>query len=179
MKIFSRKKRAALDLSLTTIVILIFAITVLGLGLVLIRGLFQKAQERIDQAFKESELKVPPTPQDPFTISNNKLSLNRGQAATLQVAIYNVGTDMSTYLMRTLGDCEDMKDPVTDNAYFILTPSNAQVVPREIKEQETGSWGLTLRVSKKTPSGDYACSIRGYTEDEQYSYYQDFFVEVK
>jgi len=188
MKIFSRKKRAALDLSLTTIVILIFAITVLGLGLVLIRGLFNKAEGEIDKAFNQGQLKVPPTANEPFTISKTRLTLNRGDKDELQVAIYNTGIKSHSFGMQTLGQCAETElNPVTEEPYFLLTPSNLQVVERQVKQQEIGSWGLTIRVAKQTPTGDYACSIRGWTtdpdlgesDDEYKEYFQDFFIEVK
>jgi hypothetical protein len=187
MKIFSRKKRAALDLSLTTIVILIFAITVLGLGLVLIRGLFNKAEGEIDKAFNQGQLKVPPTASEPFTISKTRVTLNRGDKDELQVAVYNTGTALHTFKLETLGDCIEQVD-ANGNPYFLLTPSNQQLesLERSVKAQEIGSWGLTVRIARNTPSGDYACSIQTTTSDvadtesDEYKiYYQDFFVEVK
>lgn len=179
MSIFSRKRRGALDLSLTTIVILIFAITVLGLGLALISSLFQEARNKMYQALTNTEIKIPPTAESPFTVSNDQLTLQRGKKSTpIQIAVFNVGTEPSGYKMETLGEC-------ANSGLFTLTPSNDKVIIRDINQQGIDGWQLVVRVGTSTPNGDYSCSVHVFSVDGNgnpnkiYNYNRDFFIEVQ
>ena len=61
-------KKADLSLSINAIVILILAITVMGLGLTFIRGLFKGATEKLGSALEATDITNPPTAETPLTI---------------------------------------------------------------------------------------------------------------
>ena len=58
---YHKRKKASLNLSINAIGILILAITMLGLGLTFMRGLFKQMEGKVSEAVSASELTNPPT----------------------------------------------------------------------------------------------------------------------
>tara|TARA_Y100000310_G_scaffold338331_1_gene427666 strand:+ start:539 stop:1153 length:615 start_codon:yes stop_codon:yes gene_type:complete len=84
-------KKASLNLSMNAIVVLILAITMLGLGLTFMRGLFQQATERVTEAVSSQELTNPPTRDTPLTIAPGEVTLRKSEKAKkLLLAFMNV-----------------------------------------------------------------------------------------
>lgn len=156
------------------VVIVIFAIAVLALGLAFITGLFGNMGKIIP---KPQPSLNPPSQQEPFTISADKLTLKHGEGDIIKIGIYNVGVESEKYKMQAVGDCENSN-------LFTITPSNDKVLSIDVKQQEISGWSLLIRVLKTTPNGDYSCRIEGFSIGEDgnadgvYSYNKDLFIVV-
>ena len=180
MKIFSgNKRKGALDLSLSTIVVLIFAITVLGLGLVFIRGLFNMATDKVNDAIKTGEMQQPPTDREPFTVSSQEFKIKRGQSATVQLAVLNRNPENRIYKLTLICDINPLDG----------TPSvNFKVVPetfsdRLIQAGTSSGWKASITTAKNTPSGQYQCTAQAEAqnpndETDVEILPQDFFIQV-
>lgn len=94
MRIFSgkRSKRGALDLSINAIVVLILAITMLGLGLAFIRGLFGGAVQKLTDIYgslNEEDKKTLMTSQEQVTFLQSDIQVS-GRSVNIPFAIRNV-----------------------------------------------------------------------------------------
>ena len=87
-------KKGAVELSMTTIIIIVIGITVLSLGLVWIRGVFtdvggitksafEQGQGEIDEIFSGST--------EPIALSPSTLTLDQGKSETVTLNINNLG----------------------------------------------------------------------------------------
>jgi len=104
MKIFDvkRRKKASLELSINSIVILILAITMLGLGLTFMRGLFKQISTKVSESVSANELTNPPTTDNPMTVAPSEITLRQGENSKVTMAFLNVITSRQTSYCRLL-----------------------------------------------------------------------------
>ncbi|MDP7610765.1 MAG: hypothetical protein QGH19_03290, partial [Candidatus Woesearchaeota archaeon] len=81
-----RGKKGSLNLSMNAIVVLILAITMLGLGLTFMRGLFKQATERVTEAVSAQELVNPPTVDSPLTAAPGDITIRTKEVGKIIVA---------------------------------------------------------------------------------------------
>ena len=81
-----RGKKGSLNLSMNAIVVLILAITMLGLGLTFMRGLFKQATERVTEAVSAQELVNPPTVDSPLTAAPGDITMRTKDVGKIIVA---------------------------------------------------------------------------------------------
>ena len=83
-----KNKKADLSLSINSIVILILAITMLGLGLTFIRGMFSRVGGNFEeQASKEPE-PSPATDSNPISLSREEVIAGKGEYQVLKINVY-------------------------------------------------------------------------------------------
>ena len=75
-------------MSMNAIVILILAITMLGLGLTFMRGLFKQATEKLTEAVTAKELVNPPTEDNPLTTAPGELTLRLNKESGKIIVAY-------------------------------------------------------------------------------------------
>lgn len=80
-------KKASLQLSVNAIVVLVLAITMLGLGLAFTKGKFAELGERIEVP----EPNYPATAEDPIVLAVNEITMKQGKAAGFSANFYNDG----------------------------------------------------------------------------------------
>src|SRR3989338_4760817 len=94
-----KNKKADLSLSINAIVILILAITMLGLGLTFMRGLFKQATGKVESAVSSQELANPPTIDNPVTLYPSTLELRKTeQGKTLLAFMHAEGANRACTL---------------------------------------------------------------------------------
>ena len=106
-------KRADLSLSTNAIVILILAITILGLGLTFVRGLFQQAESKILEVSSTTELANPPTRDNPITLAPSQIKLRNNEQKKVTLAFLN-DADNNRYCRLTVLT-KRKKDVMSDN----------------------------------------------------------------
>ena len=74
---------------MNAIVVLILAITMLGLGLTFMRGLFKQATERVTEAVSSQELTNPPTRDNPLTAAPGEASFRDTKKQKVLLAFMN------------------------------------------------------------------------------------------
>ncbi len=85
------RKKGSLNLSMNAIVILILAITLLGLGLSFMRGLFKQMEGKVNEAVSAQELSNPPTMDNVLTTAPGDITLRKSEVGEIIIAY------MSTY----------------------------------------------------------------------------------
>jgi hypothetical protein len=84
-----KNKRSSLSLSVNAIVVFVLAFAMLGVGLWFVNEIRKGLGDTTGDVFDISDLKNPPTSDNPITISEN-INLKRGGSVELDVGFYNV-----------------------------------------------------------------------------------------
>lgn len=120
---YSRSKKADLSLSTNAIVILILAITILGLALTFVRGLFGKAGGLIESA-GDIQISNPPTRDNPMMISPSNLKVRQSEVGQIIIAYLN--TKPSTV------SCT-LDNPEPSTTKFQVSTTAASIEPDQYK----------------------------------------------
>jgi len=178
------------------IVILILAITLLGLGLSFMRGLFKNIGGKVDEAVNAQSLVNPPTIDNPITTSRTSLTLRQGEDDSITVAFLNVLTgDASCRLKLTeagsSSECEgdgqtscdipivfstaelNMKKDQINTWEIALSPRSSQ--------PEVGPTGQTFIYTAKMECDGVSSTIDGYdtTDPQDSAYSKDIVIIIK
>ena len=154
------RKKAALDVSINSIVVIVFAVTMLGLGLAFIKGYFAKATNIIDL---DQGAPIPPaTPEKPISLSSETLKVEKAKTGTFKANFYNnkqqqysVSFDINGCIDEETGNHANIVGTDTVTPYFKLTSS-----PQAVNVGEQKEFVLKLHVEPVTPSKGYICSVR-------------------
>jgi len=88
-------KKAAVELSMTTIIIIVIGITILSLGLVWIRSVFSDVGQLTSGAFEQGETQINEIfggSDQPVALSPTETSMSQGDTTTATLAINNLGS---------------------------------------------------------------------------------------
>ena len=89
-------KRASLEIGVNTIVILVIAMMLLGLGIGFIRGIFTKANQ-LPGLIDTSTWQNPPTASDPIVLTPSSIELKGGDSTDVVVGVYNKEASPKTF----------------------------------------------------------------------------------
>jgi hypothetical protein len=126
-------KKGAVELTLNTIVIIVFAVTLLGLGLFFIKDYFGKAQELIQLPEPTVEASV----SEPIALGFNQMDVKRNSQARFTVGFYNnynetvnVKPEISECVPEGLGnstqsitEAVDVGESVAFKVIFVIPPT--------------------------------------------------------
>ena len=84
-------KNASLNLSVNAIVVFVLAFSMLGVGLYVTNLIRENVGSGIISVVNIQDLKSPPSPEDPITISR-EVSLKKGKETKLDLGYYNKET---------------------------------------------------------------------------------------
>jgi len=98
----SFNKRASLEISIQAIVIVVLAMTILGLGLGFVRGLFKNISGTTDQVTEQVKQKILDdlvTGDKKVSFPTTEITLDKGSSTVLTVGVRNKGDASLTYSM--------------------------------------------------------------------------------
>jgi hypothetical protein len=179
MKLRPIGKKGDLSLSINAIVILILAITVMGLGLTFIRGLFKGATEKLGSALQATELQNPPSSEKPITI-DQRISASPGDKKTIQIGVFNNDASATKRdgVVPVLTTCVAASAPTTTvtpgaNTLNVVTP------PQSIDYRASAGYGAVLVVGKTLTPDTYICTVEArYGTTTLPGATAQFFIEV-
>lgn len=90
------KKRGAIELSMSTIIIIIIGITLLSLGLMWVKGIFSDITETSERAFEQTDAVIEELYGDVdklLTIIPGSIDIEQNEQDTVKVIIANFGTE--------------------------------------------------------------------------------------
>ena len=157
-------KKASLELSINAIVIIVLALTILGLSLGFARNLFMnigQTSESITSQVKQQILDDLRTGNKKLSIPGPEMNMQRGQSQILGIGIKNTGVASMTFSINIT--CAAETSGSTDNPKFLLSSSfnlgaaesdvyNVKVVA---PSKELGTYLCTINVIDAT-AGSYA-----------------------
>jgi hypothetical protein len=173
---FRTSKKADLSLSTNAIVVMIIAITILGLALSFTRGIFTKLGGQIENIGGKTIVEEPPTYEKPLTLTSNQIEVRKGKTYSLTIAVFNkfsegdcnLGTEESCKMRVdvALGSCmngagENIGGDDGSGMISLIKPA-----PKSIMINEYDSFSTKLKVGAGTPVGDYACTIKALGADD-------------
>ena len=82
-----KNKKGSLELSINAIVILVLAITMLGLGIAFTKGKFSQLSERIEIP----EPNLPATAEEPIILTTNEITVSSNKDTIFSTKVYNDG----------------------------------------------------------------------------------------
>ena len=178
MKIFEVNKcrKASLNLSINAIVVLILAITMLGLGLGFIRTMFKGATSKLGSAVEGVSLKNPADASNPLTM-DEKIDIKQGGENQIEVGIYNKLSDEQTNVAIAIESCRD-----TGNIEMPSVPNLAAPPIRSLPTGESAGYKaiLSLKGNRDYLVGNtYICSIEASSSETTPLESFQFFMEVK
>ena len=97
------KKKGAVELSITTIVVIIIGLAILGYGLVWVKGLFQQFTVISDEAIKQAqaELKNQMGSNQNFYLSATDITVRRGEEEQIVAGIRNIESSSKSVSITT------------------------------------------------------------------------------
>jgi len=162
-EVYSMKfnKKAALNLSVQAIVILVIAFVVLGLALTLTRYIFGTAQEKAGRAIDIIELESKPTSDNPITIPK-KVIIAKGTSKEMDIGVYNIKD--TPYTSATLGISRCIKTVGAADEREIATEDLPSMVTVEqtIESSDSAAYRAYLTENDKLSAGNYICIIAVY-----------------
>jgi len=148
-------KKGALELSINAIVIIVIAITVLGLSLVFVRQMFVETSETTFSVMKGTDLTKlvnPPSRDNALTVTPASIELRRSETKEVGVAFMNTEPSGYTYSL-------SVDDTSGSNLGFIYSiPGNI------LQPDEIGYWKIVVKPASTgtstTSVGTYIVTVK-------------------
>ena len=167
-------KKAAMELGISTVVMLVIAIVIIGAGIAFIRGFFGTGTDTLVGAFEVADFGLEPTAARPLVLTDGQMTIKRGREATVRVGFYNRGNDEKTVNI-AFGRCVSSAPAPTDCDADDLKPS---IVALEQKLAPGDSAGFATQVSAECVDengetkfyalapGTYTCNLLAVDQDK-------------
>ncbi|MCF7866752.1 hypothetical protein K9L67_04490 [Candidatus Woesearchaeota archaeon] len=85
------KKKGALQLGISTIVVLVIAMVLIGAGISLINVFFKKGTDSLGGIFDNQDLKQPATRDKPLVLQGGKISASFNEEVVVPIGFFNTG----------------------------------------------------------------------------------------
>ena len=167
-------KKGSLELSVNAIVILILAITMLGLGLGFMKGMFGKVSAKVDTAIGGTDIQNPATAENPFVLVSKDAIIKRGENYRLDASLFNNLNEEISALAYTPPLCKSGTDITTTD--FTITVPNT----REVKINQLAPLSFLVEVATTATSRTSICTftVTATTTAGTTVFTQDFFLTV-
>ncbi|MCF7871777.1 hypothetical protein K9L97_01975 [Candidatus Woesearchaeota archaeon] len=154
-------KKAALQLGISTIVVLVIAMVLIGAGVSFIRTFFNEGENKLIGAFDIEDFGKQPTRLDPLVLEEGVLRIKSGKSTNVPVGFYNAKDSPEENVTITAGNCV----PAVGVENFTI-----QSLPQDVTNGQKA--GFTVTVFMKASEGVYVCEIKaeglkGILETEQ------------
>ncbi|MBI2148050.1 hypothetical protein HYU23_00060 [Candidatus Woesearchaeota archaeon] len=168
-----QSKKGAIELSITTIIVVVIGVTLLIFGLVFVRGVFEKVTTLTEDAFRAAEKEVQQRmgASDKIYVSGVNFEVESGKSTVFTVGVQNFGeeTTVSKFKIDIVpGDTKIKKDE-----WFTLPPED------NLKPGDKKGFPVKVTLPKGAPPGkSYTFTIRVFKNNEEYAS-QAIIVSVK
>ncbi len=169
-----RNKKGDLALSTNAIVVLIIAITILGLALAFTRNIFGTLGENVAAIGQGSLLEVPPTYDDPMTLSRTDVDVRLGSDVRLKIGFFNKYTAPVTAQVQVVG-CY-LIEKKTEGQFEFTIPA-----AREVPVNKDIVYSIIVKAKKADPTADigtHVCTFMIEGEDGD-KLYEDLYINVE
>ena len=156
-----KNKKGSMEMSINSIVILVMAMALLGLGLTFIRGMMGGATSKLGGSIEAADLSEPPTSEKPITMDRS-VKIKSGSNVKLKIGYYNTGNQKVTGAVPTVKSC-------TDLAAGDLTIT---ALSQDVNPGSAVGFEVIMKVKTGVAQGTYGCSLKIGDEEKQ------FFLEV-
>ncbi len=158
-KIFRRDKKGAIELSITTIIVIVLGVTLLSLGLIFVRGIFSQVEQLTKRSFETAEGEIGKISgvDSLITISPRRIDVAKGSASVVDVIIANFEAEDITSIATVSSpqgiDCVFGDSPQLSTTSKSYTIASGEQVAIQLIVDELGTGGLGTKVCTITVSG--------------------------
>ena len=174
------KKKASLEISIQAIVIVVLAMTLLGLGLVFIRNQFEtigkatdvvtgQVADQIKRQMLDNDQKI--------ALSEANINIKKGGSVVLNVGVNNKNNDPLNYEMEFIAISDQTGTSISPNAFDIwFRIGKGRLLGSA--DQEVRS--INIQIPRNTQSGTYQFTFNLIDVDNARSVYatEDVFIKV-
>ena len=151
-----QNKKGAIEMSMTTIIVMVLGVTLLILGLVFVRFVFDKGTDLAKNAFEKAEGSIDELSQKdkPLVISPDRIEIKKGNSQTVSVLLVNLQEDKATAKAKVSSKSKE-DDIICTFEETLDDESESHIVP-------SGEYrNVKLRVASKDTGklGDKVCKI--------------------
>ncbi|MFP4567865.1 MAG: hypothetical protein ACLFN8_02890 [Candidatus Woesearchaeota archaeon] len=161
-------KKAAMELGISTVVMLVIAIVIIGGGIVFIRGFFDKGTGSLDNAFDLADFGMSPTPTDPLVLIDGTINIKTGKTELVRVGFYNKQGD-NVPVSIGFGNCITTVNTDTACGAGNNPKPSIRVLPEEVDVGASAPFGTQITAvcdnssssssGGNLPAGLYTCSL--------------------
>lgn len=157
-------KKGAVELSMTTIIIIVIGITILSLGLVWIRSVFADVTEMSAGAFEQGQTEINEifgNSKEAVALSPSETTINQGDTKTVTLAIRNSGTTDLSSVYATV-ESKAFGGAATDTMQCGFSDTGTgQTNTFALTSGESTSKGLIVK-DDGSALGTYICAVTVY-----------------
>jgi len=176
-------KKAAIGLSINTLVVVIISLVILGGGITLLykfiggaedikAGLDTRTSQELERLLLDQGKQV--------ALPLHVATVERGDSHVYGIGILNIGPESSFRIDVELSKVIDLNEnDITDRVNSVEDWLLYDVVPISIKENQHRKEGILVNVPNEALVGQYIFSVRVFEGDIQYGNTQKFVVNVK
>ncbi len=142
-----KKKEGAIELSMTTIIVIVIGITLLSLALVWVKGVFSDISELSEEAFRNADKEIRDRMREGtnFYVSGQTFEVEPGDITTINVGVRNILGSDSNFAISVSGE----------KAAWFQTPD-----PISVKAGEVKGIPIVLKVPKsEIPGNTYTATV--------------------
>jgi len=164
-------KKGAVELSMTTIIIIVIGITILSLGLVWIRSVFSDVGELTSGAFEQGDAQIQEIfggTDQPVALSPSETTLSQGDTETATLAINNLGGGSVT--VSATAESKALGGATADSLICAFSDTLGDSSNTYTLTSGSGVGGLKVIIEDKGSAiGTYACviTVTGLSEGTQ------------
>ena len=166
------KKKVAIELSMTTIIVIVIGVTLLILGLTWVRGLFEKVSSLTEESFRAAEKLIQEQmgSDEKFYISGLTFDVEGGKSETVYTGVQNFGAPGASNKFRMEIEAGEQGGDAT---WFTLPP----VLDVEVGKKK--AFPFLINVPRGTePGSSYTFTVKVFKDDQIYDS-QPIIVKVK
>lgn len=141
-----------LSLSVNTIVIIVLAITLLGLGLTFIQSLVGGATEKLGSFIEDVDLAEKPTSANPLVVPR-ELEVKLNSNKNVNIGFYNKGPATASSARPQLKECITLSDESIEGTVSLVAPKKDSIGPSETQGY------LTVLSVENVAEGRYICTL--------------------
>jgi len=162
-------KKGAIELSMTTIIVIVIGITILSLGLVWIRSVFTDIGGLTQGAFEQGETQISEifeATNEPVALSPSEVTVAQGDTSTASLAINNLASAAVSGVYAEV-EAKGLGGVAADNLVCALSDTLDSKSNTYTIESGRGISGLKVLVEDQGSNlGTYACVITIYNLQE-------------
>ena len=169
-------KKGAMELGISTVVMLVIAIVIIGAGIVFIRSFFGTGTDTLIGAFEVADFGLEPTANRPLVLTDGQVSIKTGRQSVVRVGFYNrqskpvtanVGfgkcvTSVSAAAEAACADPENIKPMITSLQQDNIEIGSAVGFQTQVNAKCEYQDAQGNDVEANLPAGEYTCNLIVY-----------------
>ena len=158
----STPKTGAVELSMTTVIVIILGVVLLTLGLAFVRGVFKKVNELTKKSFDQAKSSIGElgTIDKELTLTTNSIELEQSGDNAVGVVLFNLGKQEQTFQIKTTPRPAPPTNIQPKFACFVTETGSGDsgAIPLKSGERDDLVIGI-VDESEGTPLGTYICKV--------------------